>query len=341
MPELTVAARVARALMEFAVSRGGSRSALAERSRIDLAELESGDNRIPFAKYVALMKAGQELCGDPALALHFGESIDVSEISLGAVVAAFSGSVAEGFALMNRYAPLAVEVDGVGTGGRFQLTRNGGQLWIVDARGNPNAFPEHTESTFARMVCSTRRSAGEFVKAVHVTHPEPAYRAEYDRIFRVPVVFGSDKNALLTDDGLVSYVRPPASPRSVSDILQAHADSLLERLERSKSTRYRVENLLMNLLPTGEAGMDTIARTMRLSRQTLFRRLKVEGVTFEQVLDELRRALALQYLSGKRVSVKQVAYLVGFSDPAAFSRAFKRWTGSCPRLHVSRCVSPA
>ncbi len=340
MPELTVSASVARALMEFAASRRGSRTALAERSGIDPAELQNDDNRIPFAKYVALMKAGQELCNDPALALHFGESIHVSEISFACMIGAFSETMAEGFALTNRYARLSVEVECAGNGDRFQLTRSGGQLWIVDARRNPNDFPELTESTFARTVCSSRGSFGEIVKAVHVTHPAPAYRAEYERIFRVPVVFGSDRNALLTDDRLFSN-RPSSSSRSVSDALRAHADALLERLERSKSTRDRVEGLLMNLLPTGDAGMETIAGKMGLSRQTLFRRLKAEGVTFEKVLDELRRKLALQCLSGKKVSVKQAAYLVGFSEPAAFSRAFKRWTGSSPRMYVSRCVSSA
>jgi len=85
-----------------------------------------------------------------------------------------------------------------------------------------------------------------------------------------------------------------------------------------------------------DASIDTIAVKSGLSRQTLFRKLNAEGVTFEKVLDELRHKLALHYLNGKKVSVNQTAYLVGFSHPAAFSRAFKRWTGSSPRKCVSR-----
>jgi AraC-like DNA-binding protein len=81
----------------------------------------------------------------------------------------------------------------------------------------------------------------------------------------------------------------------------------------------------------GNAGMDMIAGKLGLSRQTLFRKLKAEGTTFENVLDELRHTLALNYLNGKKVSVNETAYLVAFSDPAAFSRAFKRWTGFSPR----------
>jgi AraC-like DNA-binding protein len=107
---------------------------------------------------------------------------------------------------------------------------------------------------------------------------------------------------------------------------------LLENLERSKSIRGRVESLLIPVLHTGEANMDMVAGKLALSRQTLFRKLKAEGVTFEKVLDELRHKLALDYLNGKKISVQETAYLVGFSDPGAFSRAFKRWTGSSPRM---------
>ncbi len=93
----------------------------------------------------------------------------------------------------------------------------------------------------------------------------------------------------------------------------------------------RVESLLMPVLHAGEASMDLIAGRMGLSRPTLFRRLKAEGTTFGRVLEELRHRLALDYLSDGKVSVNETAYLVGFSDPAAFSRAFKRWTGRSPR----------
>ena len=86
----------------------------------------------------------------------------------------------------------------------------------------------------------------------------------------------------------------------------------------------------MPVLHTGDISMDAIAEKMAVSRQTLFRRLKAEDATFEKVLDELRHRLALNYLGGRKASVNETAYLVGFSDPAAFSRAFKRWTGKSP-----------
>lgn len=327
--ELTVAAGGVRALIDVAVSRGASRCVLIERSRIDPAELEDRDNRILFTKYVALMKAGQELCNDPALALHFGETAALSEISITHQIGA--SSMAEAFAVVNRYARLSIEVEQDGAD-RYVLSRSGGRLWLIDTRKNPNDFPELTESSFARMICTMRQAGGDKVmaKAVHVTHAAPAYRAEYDRIFRMPVVFESDKNAFLMNEAMLSY-KPPVSPTYTREILTAHADGLLEKLERSKSTKGRVEDLLMPSLKDGDVSMKTIAGKLGVSRQTLFRQLRSEAVTFEKVLDDLRHKEALHHLSAK-MSVSQTAHLVGFSDPASFSRAFKRWTGSSPVL---------
>lgn len=332
MLEPTIAAGIVRGLMEFAESKGAKHEDLARLSGIDPAEVRDQDNRIPFERYIALMGAAKELCNDPALALHFGEAIDLGDLSVVGLLGGTCETVADGFALTNQYARLVVEANGVGTKDRFVLTRRAGQVWVVDTRKDPNDFPELTESTFARMVCASRRYSGgtQAVKAVHVTHAEPEYRAEYDRIFRVPVVFGSDKNALLIDESWLTR-RVKFSSRYVSSILKDHADSLLETLDSSKSTRGRVERLLLPILHTGDVRVASVARKLGLSRQTLFRRLKAEGVTFEKVLDELRHKTALHCLSEKKVSVNETAYLVGFSDPAAFSRAFKRWTGSSPR----------
>jgi hypothetical protein len=275
MRELTVAAGGARALMELAVSKGASRQALAERSGITPAELADRDNRVPFSKYVALMKAGQVLCGDPALALHFGEEVDMAEISIAHAVGGVT-TIDEAFTQVNRYARLSVEVDTVGSADRFQLSRVGGQLWLVDARADPNAFPELTESAFARMVCSTRGTFGAtpVFTAIHVTHAEPAYRAEYDRIFRVPVVFGSERNGLRIDEVLLSKFRPPPSSQYVTGVMRDHAETLLTKLDSERSVRGRVESLLVPLLHAPELNVLLIAGKMGLSRQTLFRKLK-------------------------------------------------------------------
>lgn len=329
MPGLTVGAGLARGLMEFAVSKGANRALLAERSGIDPAALADQDNRIAFEKYVALMRAGKTLCHDPALGLHYGEANDMSQISVVGLIANASANMRDALVQLNRYGRLVVEFDGGPD--RFAMVRDGAGLWTVDNRKNPNDFPELTESTLARMVCAPRHfGVTQLAKAVHVTHPAPAYVDEYQRIFRAPVIFASTRNAVLIDEKWLSHP-VQLQPRYAFGVLSERAEALLQELENSKTLRGRVEALLMPILHTGNANIQTVSAQMGLSRQTMFRRLKAEGTSFEKLLDGLRHTLAMQYLGGKKVSINETAYLVGFSDPAAFSRAFKRWTGASPR----------
>jgi AraC-like DNA-binding protein len=94
--------------------------------------------------------------------------------------------------------------------------------------------------------------------------------------------------------------------------------------------RRMVERHLEPLLAAGPVRIEEVARDLGFSRQTLYRRLKAEGMTFEQLLDELRHRLALRSIRDEGLTVKEAGYRLGFSDPAAFSRAFKRWTGASP-----------
>jgi len=326
---LTVAAGLARGLFDLAVSKGADPAALAARSGIAPADLADQDKRIAFENYVKLMRAGKELTGDAALALHYGEISDMSKFSVVGLLAEASETFVEAMAQLNRYGRLVIEFDGGPD--RFTAVNDATGLWVVDNRAHPNDFPELTESTFARMICGPRRFAGlQTARAVHVTHAAPPYVSEYERIYGAPVTFGAARNAILMDPAAMGH-RIQLQPRYTFGILASHADQLLKSLENSKTMRGRVESLLMPILHTGTASMDLVASKLAMSRQTLFRRLKDEGVTFEKVLDDLRHRLAVDYLGARRVSVNEAAYLVGFSDPAAFSRAFKRWTGTSPR----------
>ncbi|HEY1630444.1 MAG TPA: AraC family transcriptional regulator [Rhizomicrobium sp.] len=331
----TVAAGFARALMTLAVSKGADAKLLAARAGLDPAQLEDQDARVPLANYIALMRAGQALSGDGALALHFGEAFDIDALSIVGLIGRAAETIGDAFAQLGRYERLIADIDGQpidGPGPRLVVSREKGKTWLVDTRDNPNEFPEFTESGFARMVCSARQfGTTPFIREVHFTHKAPQWRAEYDRIFAMPVTFEAPRNALLmAGDGWLALKNPSPS-RYAFGLLSERADALLKSLQTATTARGRVESLLMPILHTGETGMDTLAAKLGMTRQTLLRRLKEEGTTYAQVLDELRHRLALDYLAGKKVSVNETAYLVGFSDPAAFSRAFKRWEGRSPK----------
>ncbi|HEY0320564.1 MAG TPA: AraC family transcriptional regulator [Pyrinomonadaceae bacterium] len=339
MPNPTIAAGYPKALLDFAVSRGADRQTLIARSQLRPEDLKDQDNRIPLANYLALLKAGIELCNEPALSLLFGEAVRLQDISLVGLIGVAFDNVESVRRQVNRYAPLTLDADDGGTADVAEFVRENGEVWLKSTSDIYIANPLLTEAAFARSVCGARALVASmpnfanlsFPKAIRFTHAEPSYRAEYDRIFGVPLFFDSHMNALLVDEAILNMKLPRTNPY-LSEVLSARAEELLKSLEMSKTMRGRVENLLILILHTGEASMDMIAVKLGLSRQTLFRKLKAEGITFEKVLDELRHKLALHYLNGKKVPVNQTAYLVGFSEPAAFSRAFKRWTGSSPRM---------
>jgi AraC-like DNA-binding protein len=128
---------------------------------------------------------------------------------------------------------------------------------------------------------------------------------------------------------------PPPAPRRESPgpfaVFLRGIARAIEPKRAGTGFRREAENRLEPLLAAGDVRMDGLARALGCSRQTLYRRLRAEGTTFEALLDGLRRRLARRLLR-ENLPVKEVAYRLGFADPAAFSRAFKRWTGSSPRL---------
>ncbi len=296
---------------------------------VDAASVEDPDGRIPFARYVALMRAAKEATGDQALAVSFGEAVDVVDISIVGLIGQASETMLDGFTQLNRYVRLIADVHLDGAE-RFVMKRDNQGLWLSDQRANPNAFPELTESAFSHIVAGSRRSSvRRWIKEVRFTHARPACTAEYERIFEVPVLFSSDRNAMRIDEGILEHKLGMLS-RYVFGVLTEHADALLEKMSRTSTTQGEVEGLLMPILHKGEITMEAIAAKLGVSRQTLYRDLRKEGVTYEQVLDGLRHRLAVEYISGRKISVNEAGYMVGFADPASFSRAFKRWTGKSP-----------
>jgi AraC-like DNA-binding protein len=328
--EATVSAGLASSLIELAVSKGASRDELHRRSGVAPEHLLDQDNRVPMSEYFHLMRGAEELTATPAFALEFGTTVHMQEFSILGLIFHACETVRDAIVQANRYGQLVIDVD-VGSADRFQWLRRDGQLWLVDQRPDPNSFPELTEVTFGRFMRLTRPFWDTpLVREVHVTHAAPDYFPEYERFFEVPTTFGTTWNAMRVEEVRLTQ-RIAVQPRFAFGILSEHAEQLLRSLNGSKSARGRVESLLMPILHTGDASMDLIAARLSVSRQTVYRQLKAEGVTFETVLDELRHKLAVHYLSGQKTSVNETAYLVGFSEPAAFSRAFKRWTGTSPR----------
>jgi AraC-like DNA-binding protein len=333
----TVCAALPNAFFDFAVSRGASRQMLSESSDLEVADLTDPDARVPLDKYISLLKAGIELCGEPALALMFGETVTMQSLSIVGLIGEAADTVEVGRGLINRFSSLMIDDDDPETTDKIEFILHQGKAWLRFPSRLYRHYPVLAESGFARCVCGSRTvfgSAGEpFIKEVHFTYEEPAHSGAYRSVFRVPVVFRSHTNGFVVDEKAFQTKLPRSNPY-LSGVLHSHAETLMAKLEGSRSVRGRIEQRMIPLLHTGKVTMKLVAREMGYSRQTLSRKLKAEGVVFERVLAALRENLALHYLLERRMSVNETAYRLGFSEASAFSRAFKRWTGTSPRAMI-------
>ncbi|MCC6245820.1 MAG: AraC family transcriptional regulator ligand-binding domain-containing protein [Gemmatimonadaceae bacterium] len=333
MPDITrvptASTTYLQGVVDFALTRGVSRRALLHRAGVSESDLSDLDARHPVTHLIALLRAGADLEQDPAFALHFGQYVPCDQVSLAAPLGRSAKTVVEALALVNRYTPLSLDFPALLGANRYRFARTRAGLWLCDERP-ADEWPEITELVFSRMVQGIRRiQQTDVVRAVYVRHAAPAYRTTYEDIFGVPVHFASGQNAILLDPSY-EFTELVPGPSHVTRVLAQHADAQLVALAQQRSCRGRLESELRALLHTGEVNIAHVARRLAMSRQTLYRRLKSEGVTYEHVLETLRCEIATAALHDEGVSVREVALRVGFADATAFSRAFKRWTGRSP-----------
>jgi AraC-like DNA-binding protein len=152
--------------------------------------------------------------------------------------------------------------------------------------------------------------------------------AEYEKIFRCPIVYGARSEKL-------SYARVDVEeqlPGSVPELLDASdalADRYLETLDTS-TVSAEVRRQIIQMLPSGRADQTSVAEKLYRSRATLQRQLQAEGTSFRAIRDATRRNLAERYLRAGKLAQAEIAFLTGFTDQSNFARAFKRWAGVTP-----------
>ena len=331
MKRTTVSAGLTRSILDFAVEKGADRASLLSAAGLETAPLDNQDARVPFAAYLALIRAAKQAIGDPALPLNHAVDTRLDRMTVVGLIVQSSASMPDAMKQLNRYARLMIEVDVMDSGERFAVVSEKGEVWIVDNRPNPNASPEITEAAFGRFIGEFRREFPDrpFALQIEVTHAPPLHADAYERILGCPVTFNARRNALQIAPFWLTHSFDESS-RYVFGIFTDRADALLAELEAEDSVRARVESQLMPILHKGEVSIDRIAAELGMSRATLYRRLKQEGVTFAELVDDLRKRLASDYLAARKVSVNETAYLVGFSEASSFVRAFRRWTGKTP-----------
>jgi AraC-like DNA-binding protein len=165
---------------------------------------------------------------------------------------------------------------------------------------------------------------------VQLPYRRPEDVRAYERFYRAPLEFGALATAfLLRNDDLARPV--VASDATLSGYLDHLAAQLLAALGGADTLRDQVRRLLWSELSAGVPGLDAVGRVLGMSPRTLQRRLRAEGTTLSAMLTQVRHDLALPLLGDGQLAVAEVAFLLGYEDPSAFNRAFRRWSGRSPR----------
>lgn len=167
---------------------------------------------------------------------------------------------------------------------------------------------------------------------LEVSRPKiPKCVKQYEALFNSPIRFSSDNTAIYFDETDIARRLPSTNAELVRANEKIIVD-YLARLDKNNITT-QVKSKLLELLPSGNFTEEAILQHLHLSQRTLQRKLKDEGTTFKEMLDETRKELAKEYVNDSSLSLSEITYLLGFSEQSNFTRAFKRWQGRSPSAY--------
>lgn len=165
---------------------------------------------------------------------------------------------------------------------------------------------------------------------ISFAHAAPADLTVYTQTFAQAVLrFTRPCDSISFGAHLLTRAVPSSDP-DLHKVLIRYADIVARNLADDDSLAPRVRKVAVELMVTGDCQLDRVASSFRMSRRTLTRHLEAEGTSFKRILEDTRHQLALQYLERSNVSMQEIAFLLGYSITAAFSRAFQRWEGRSP-----------
>lgn len=216
----------------------------------------------------------------------------------------------------------------------YELRADGDNTWFILHRSGTrrlglrisNEATLASATALAREVSPTNRF---HPREVHIQHPPPATLQHHEAYFGCPVVFGSDRDALLIAQTDLEKTNR-LGDKGITQFLLRHLDAELSNIAGKKKLSDQAKDVIARALSDGLPKMEDVARRLGLSVRSLHRRLADDGLTFQTLTQETQRELAEGLLRDERYSISEVAFLTGFSEQSSFNRAFKRWAGETP-----------
>ena len=327
-PAFTIQAKAAEKIVRRAAAHDVSADELYRAVKLDPSVLLDPDNRIPFAQLVDLYEKAAQLTGDDNFGLHVGESVDPKLFDVVGYSALNSPTLGDAFARVARYHSIWTD------GATFTLETSKDTSAII-YRYLDKTISEHrhdSEMTLATVTTLCRKIASSDFNptAVEFQHEAPADKSELERLFRCPMKFGAALNKLSFPSRNLTLAIGKADA-GLCALLDRHAEELLAKFPPRDSLVDQVRSIIAKEFRGGDPSLEHVADQLGLTPRTLQRKLHELGTSHNDLLEQMRRQLAMQYLREREMAICEVAYLLGFSESSSFHRAFKRWTGLTPR----------
>jgi AraC-like DNA-binding protein len=267
------------------------------------------------------------LSGDPVFGLHAGETAPLGVYDVLDYAMLSSPTLGEGVTRLIRYYRImsdhaALELVREGETARFVQRAN-----VARSEGWRHAW----ECFFAASVARVRLALGAAWTPIRVSfsHDAPGDTREHARVFGPGVGFGHAVSELVCESSLLD--RPlQTADAALGRIVTKYADELVARIPQADDTLARARMAVAARLRGGEPALSDVACELGQSARTLQRKLGEAGTTFQSLVDDARREAAHRYLDDPKVALAEIAFLLGFAQPNAFHRAFRRWTGKSP-----------
>jgi len=285
------------------------------------------EERLSVRSQIALLDEAAIALKDDCLGFTLARDHDPREIGLLYYVMASSQTLGDGLKRVARYSRITNEALVVGY-------REGNRLVVsLSYSGVPRHSDRHQmEFCMFGLLRICRMLTGQNIVPQYfsIAHQRAEGASEMARFVGTKVEFGADKDefALNVDARELPLIHADSY---LNDLLLKHCEAALaDRRGDTSQLRTRVENAISSLLPHGRVLVEDVARSLGMSKRTLARRLSDEGLNFTEILQHLRRDLAVRYLDDRKLHVSKIAWLLGFHEVSAFTHAFKRWTEKTP-----------
>ena len=331
MREATIATSLLIDFVAFLGRRGLAADVVCRAAEVDPRWLDEPNSRVPAAAMERLWTAGEQLTSDADLGLHSAESYNPGALSIVGYVILSCRTAGDALARLARCAPLLNE--------GLQVSvhhENGATHCRFGAADGVDSFLQRSprqaiETLAAGIVLTLRRLATQPPEPTLVSfrHSAPLSSAEHQRLFGAALRFDQPHNAVVYPSSALSAGMLSADP-ALLEVFEGDARRRLEQLKANGAVSGRVQTILGSRLNGEVPSLASIASELAMSERSVQRSLSEERTSYREIVDEVRKGLALAHLARPGTTATDVAFLLGFSEPSAFTRAFRRWTGAPP-----------